>query len=195
VQTSDNQGWRIARIPTRRETKPRAVYGTAILLLLALLLVVALVTLPLVPLIREARNVAQFLSLLTAAHIILLAMGLLLVVPLAWIVTTSARQLRGKGPRVEVEAHCHDRDIQPVVNFTDAGEVHGWTYRLLCEFEVYGRAYEATPEGRQGKAFRIFETPQEVEMYLDTHIGVEGECRLRVDPSDPVEAELVERRT
>jgi hypothetical protein len=194
----DRRGWRIARIEPGAARSRRAAYGLPILLALALLVLGAMGALLLVPLVRQAAAdpAATLIALLTPAHTFLLLLILLFVIPLALGFYGSVRSLLRAGtPRwIIVEAHCLDRDVQPVVNIEEDGEKHhGWSYRLLCEFELEGETVRATPDGHDaagGRGFHRFDTPQAVHAHLDAHVDDAGRCRLQVNAHNPQQTRL-----
>jgi hypothetical protein len=173
-------------------------YGIPVLLALALLALGAMAGVLVVPLARQAAGDpgATVFTLMTPAHAFLGLMILLFAVPLALGLYGMVRRLvRGRGQRwAAVTARCLDRDVQPVVNYdAEGGEEHGWSYRLLCEFELGGDTYRATPDGHdaaEGEGFHLFETPGAAHTFLDAQLDEAGRCRLLVSADDPRRAKL-----
>ncbi len=191
--TEDRQGWRIPRIEPAPEETARQRYAVTLMLLMALLLFGALIGLLLVPLLQQAGPNTPFFSLLSPAHIFVIVLSLLFVIPVAYGLIVSLKELRRKpaGGSTVVDARCLDRDLQPVVNYTADGERHGWSYRLLCTFEFEGETYRATPDGHDGSHYQLFDSPQAAAAYLDEHIAPDGRCRLRIRRQAPRDARLV----
>lgn len=187
----DRQGWRIARIDPRAGENRKATYGVPILLFLALISMGGLLALLVAPLVAQADANTPFLSLLTPAHIFLIVLVLVFATPMAFGLVAAVRRLIRGAQWVEVEAVCIDRDIQPVTNETEEAAEQGWSYRLLCRFELNDATVEATPDGYDGERYRLFATPQAVAAYLDDYVDPDGRARLRVNEWNPLDVRLV----
>jgi len=83
-----------------------------------------------------------------------------------------------------VAAKCLERDVwKDLGDGPDAGKT--WYFRLLCEFELDGRTYRVTPS-----YWRTFATQTGVSNFLKRKISSEGWCLLRVNPANPLQAEI-----
>jgi hypothetical protein len=159
---------------------------------LAIVLMVASVVLVMIPLASAAESFGEFASSITPAHAFLVVLILVFLVPLATVFIMTYRRLIGKErPRwMEVDAVCSDHQLLPVVNYTEEGEVHGWSYRLLCSFEIGDRTYRVTPHGHDGHQFHLFKSQGAAINFLRDYISPEGNCRLLVNEADPQQARL-----
>jgi hypothetical protein len=111
---------------------------------------------------------------------------------LAIVFSLSYRRLTGRErPRwIKVEAVCSDHQLLPVVNYTEEGEVHGWSYRLLCSFDIDGQTHRVTPHGHDGHHFKLFKSQDAAVNFLRDSIGPEGRCKLLVNAGNLQEARL-----
>jgi hypothetical protein len=187
--------WQIDRIDPAQGVNPRTLYGVPALLALALLLVGVLAATLLAPVVAAAGEETPFFSLLTPAHLFMLALGLLCAIPLALGLIATVRRLVTPAPWVEVEALCYRRDIQPVPASAEASAVIGaslgaYSYRLLCRFEHNDQIYEVTPEGLTEPDPRRFDTPQGALEFLKGHLAPDGRTRLWVNARNPLDARL-----
>ena len=93
-----------------------------------------------------------------------------------------------------IPARCTDREIRKRIGGEEnAAKREGWLCRVVCEFDHDGQNYRATPIVRR-KFARVaecdFPSVQEAERFLQDRISPVGDCRLRVNPGNPLEAEL-----
>jgi len=66
--------------------------------------------------------------------------------------------------------------------------------RVVCEFTFAGQVYRVTPKlnwSDVAQSESAFPSEEKAQSFLEKRIGPTGECRLRVNPSNPAEAELI----
>jgi hypothetical protein len=96
--------------------------------------------------------------------------------------------LKNRGGRLEWDiapARCVDRELQKV----PVRGGWGWVWRIVCPYEYLGIPYRVTPE----VYWANFTSEAAAHKFLEARISREGECMLRVDPSNPLRTELLER--
>lgn len=84
---------------------------------------------------------------------------------------------------VQADARCVDREFRQV------RVQHGlnWEARLVCEFQANGKNYRATPAVH----YCSFRTEDALQQYIDERVTPNGQCRLFINPANPLECELV----
>lgn len=84
---------------------------------------------------------------------------------------------------VDVTARCLDQEHRQVLGATTS---RSWEARLLCEFDFGGQSYRATPLVH----YRSFRTEAGLLKYLASRVSADGNCRLHINPANPLECEL-----
>ncbi|MGC9347970.1 MAG: hypothetical protein ACP5JG_07525 [Anaerolineae bacterium] len=192
-RTSGGQSWRSAPIGKEEGGKEKAIAaGTVLLMGLAIVLLVASIVLVMIPLADGADSFGEFAKSITSAHAFLVVLILVFLVPMVIVFAMTYRRLTGRErPRwVEVDAVCSDHQLLPVVNYTEEGEVHGWSYRLLCSFQIGDRTYHVTPHGHDGHQFHLFKSQGAAINFLRNYITSEGKCKLLVNQTNPQQTRL-----
>ncbi len=87
---------------------------------------------------------------------------------------------------------CVDRELQKVwipAGAANAGGHWGWFWRIVCEYEYLGIPYRVTPE----VYWASFYSEEAALKFLEERISPNGECRLHVDPKNPLRTELFDQ--
>jgi hypothetical protein len=90
-----------------------------------------------------------------------------------------------------VSARCTDRELQKKI-YNDGND--GWSWRVVCEINFAGKNYSVTPKvhwSDAGQADAPFWSEEKARHFLAQAIAPDGECKLRVNPDNPLEAELL----
>ncbi|MCX6896949.1 MAG: hypothetical protein NTZ16_15985, partial [Verrucomicrobia bacterium] len=94
-----------------------------------------------------------------------------------------------------ISARCVDRELRKIVSVNNDNSVSvQWAWRVVCEFNYEGRHYRATPKihwSDAGQSESPFWSEEKAKLFLEKSIFLSGECKLRVNPTDPLETELV----
>lgn len=96
-----------------------------------------------------------------------------------------------RGAWLIVPARCMERKLRRVHTATD--EPVSWRWELVCEMSLAGKTYRVAPSVGWSDVFQrdaVFGTEEKAQLYLAEKISPEGECKLRVNPSNPLESEL-----
>lgn len=170
-----NAGWRLTRINPAPEGMPDVFVGHPLVLLLALLFVVAC-----------AGVIARFDWLFFGVIL------LLFIIPLLGGTCYSFyRFFKGTLTKwVKIEATCLDIDIQQATNYIRGHPRVGWSYRILCEFDVDGTHYQATPEGFNGTHWRLFTSQSEVASFLEAKVRKQKAFSLLINRHNPLQCKL-----
>jgi len=90
-----------------------------------------------------------------------------------------------------VSARCTDRELQrKIYNNGD----DGWSWRVVCEINFAGKNYRVTPKvhwSDAGQADAPFWSEEKARQFIAQTITPDGDCKLRVNPDNPLEAELI----
>ena len=100
-----------------------------------------------------------------------------------------AKALRAKWP--VVNARCTDRQLLKKTDHED-GDFRLW--QLVCEVNVDGKQYLIYPKVRWNDATQS-ETPfrdeKKAKQFIEQTFPADGQCKLRVNPVNPLEGELL----
>lgn len=108
----------------------------------------------------------------------------------SWAVCLTALAIKNRLKKknwIFVDAKCLDREVRHL-------KTHGggkWASRVLCEFEHSGVLIQCTPTVH----WSSFRSEAEAHRFLDSRIDIGGGCVLKVNPLNPKEANLSNRRT
>ncbi len=88
----------------------------------------------------------------------------------------------------KVLAQCTDKEWKSILGAPGqkGGVRKVWTFQLLCEFEMDGQRYKVTPG-----YWSTFISEDRLQKFLDKTISPDGKCQLRVNPENPLQAELI----
>lgn len=111
----------------------------------------------------------------------------------AWgsIFINAARAKAKRAAWPVVSARCMDRELQKKI-YNDGND--GWSWRVICEINFAGKDYRVTPKVHWSDAEPAdapFWSEEKARHFLAQAIAPGGECKLRVNPDNPLEAELL----
>jgi protein-S-isoprenylcysteine O-methyltransferase Ste14 len=161
----ENAGWRIEVIPYDDPFKPMTIptNGVAVVGALAFLIGFALLALD------ANRNNSIGLCLAIG--------GLFVALSGIWF---KARNIR-KNWEVAT-ARCVDRELQKI-------RVKGglaWCWRIICEYQYLGKEVRVTPT----VYWSTFTSEDAAVKYLEERVSPSGECKLHINPKNPLQTEL-----
>jgi hypothetical protein len=90
-----------------------------------------------------------------------------------------------------VPAHCTGRQLQKK-RFNDGAD--GWLWQVVCEIYFHEKRYSVSPKihwSDLGRADEPFWSEEMARQFLSQKISPDGKCKLRVNPDNPLEAELL----
>ncbi|MGD0651390.1 MAG: hypothetical protein ABSA97_09685 [Verrucomicrobiia bacterium] len=93
-----------------------------------------------------------------------------------------------------VSARCTERQLQMKAFWSDSGPVDGWLWRVVCEINYGGKHYVVSPRvhwSDSGQVDAPFWSEEKAHQFVSQRISSNGECKLRVNPNNPLEAELL----
>lgn len=167
----ENAGWRIRTIPYDNPSKPMTVESNWIANVGAIGFIVGAVLL--------FRNPGKDTSL----RLGLMVGSLLLAFFGIWFKPRRQR----KNWEIET-ARCVDRELQRFRLPKNGG--WDWIWRIVCEYEFHGEKYRVTPDVHQW----INLSSEEAAMkFIEKNISPDGECKLHVNPKNPLQTELVKQ--
>ncbi len=168
-QLTRSRGWRIALLPFGKPSRPPGAMAFA-LQWAGMVALIALIAGP-VQLVRTG----------DPQYMILFGCG-----AVAAILTSILWERTRKRGWLYVKAACIDREIQRR-EYSDpsAGLSYGWEFRLLCRFKLNGHEYTVTPYYGSN-----FWSQRRIGTFLSKAIGPDGDCVLRVNPANPLEADF-----
>jgi hypothetical protein len=92
-----------------------------------------------------------------------------------------------------VLAHCTERQLQMKAFWSDNGPRYGWLWRVVCEINYGGKHYVVSPMVNWS-AFGLWNTAfwseEKAHRFIAERVSPNGDCKLRVNPNNPLEAEL-----
>jgi hypothetical protein len=85
-----------------------------------------------------------------------------------------------------VPAKCMDRELRRA--YVSRGRTRGWHWysRIVCEFDYNGARVRVTPN----VYWSSFTSEEAAKRFLDQRISPDGDCKLHVNPKNPVQTEL-----
>ena len=110
--------------------------------------------------------------------------GLALMIP-SWLVLMSSIWFKARQDKrgwEVAEGRCLDRELRKVRS--DGGWT--WVWRIFCEYEHLGITYRVTPVIN----WISFFSEKGALRFLEKRISFSGQCRLRVNPKNPLQTEL-----
>jgi hypothetical protein len=103
-----------------------------------------------------------------------------------------AKSKRAAWPKVP--ARCTERQLQKRKYATEGGSTDGWVWRVVCEIDYGGKTQVVSPKvhwSDGGQADTPFWSEKKAQQFIAQRISPQGGCKLRVNPQNPVEAELL----
>jgi hypothetical protein len=107
----------------------------------------------------------------------------------SWALCLAALAIKNrikKSNWIYIDARCIDKEIRKVA----ARKGRTWASRILCEFEHKGAIVQCTPTVH----WSTFHSESAAHQFLNSRIDPSGGCTLRVNPENPKEANLADRR-
>jgi len=92
-----------------------------------------------------------------------------------------------------VSARCIKQTLENRINHEERDV---WFWELLCEMEYKGKTYQVIPHVRWSDASRgpnPFGTEAKARKYIRKIVSQNGQCRIRLNPQDPLESEILPR--
>ena len=178
----ENAGWRIQMISYDDVVKPKAVFNGvattgAIIFIIGFILAFNAVRPGQLP-VRFSINHGKKIGLA------LVIAGLLLALFGIWF---KARRKRKDWELTD--ARCVDRELKKIWltdTRTGAG-FWGWFWRIICEYEYSGKAVRVTPT----VYWSNFTSEPAAMKFLEERISPDGNCKLHINPKNPLQTELV----
>jgi hypothetical protein len=163
----ENAGWRIQMIPYDDSSKPMTVETNWIATVGAIGFLTAFVLL-----FRNPGKDTNLRLEFAVGSLLLAFFGV-------WL------KARRKRKDWEIEsARCVDRELKKV-RLPKGGE--GWYWRIVCEHEFHGEKYRVTPIVQWAN----FMSEEAAMKFIGEKISPDGECKLHINPKNPLQTELV----
>jgi hypothetical protein len=93
-----------------------------------------------------------------------------------------------------VSARCTDQKLRKIAFSSGDGVWDGWRWLLTCEINYAGKNYRVTPRVRWSDASQQeepFRSKKRARRFIAQTITSSGDCKLRVNPKNPLESELL----
>jgi hypothetical protein len=110
------------------------------------------------------------------------------------ILLNAARAKAKKAVWPVVSARCTDQKLRKIAFTSHDGAWDDWRWSLVCEINYAGKNYRVTPKVRWSDATQgetPFRSEAEARQFIAQTITSSGECKLRVNPDNPLESELL----
>ncbi len=85
-----------------------------------------------------------------------------------------------------VPAKCTDRELKSMYLAKSQRRGWHWFWRIVCEFDYNGARNRVTPS----VYWVSFASEEAARQFLDQHVSPAGDCRLHVNPENPLQTEL-----
>jgi hypothetical protein len=86
-----------------------------------------------------------------------------------------------------VTARCVDRELRKIAIMVKGHSTWGWFWRIICEYNYLGKEVRVTPT----VYWSNFTSEEEANKFINSHISPDGECKLHINPKNPLQTELV----
>lgn len=126
------------------------------------------------------------------AGLALLGIGFPILLGSIFLNAQKAKSERSTWP--VVTARCTGRQLEMRAYWSDGGSVDGWLWKVVCEVDYDGSHYVVHPKihwNDTAQTDRPFHNEELAQRFIAERISPNGECRLRVNPANPLDAELV----
>ena len=93
-----------------------------------------------------------------------------------------------------VSARCIKQTLQKHHSY-EGGDF--WLWQLVCETDYAGKKYQVVPKVRwsdAGQAESSFSSEAKAQKFIAKILSGTGECKLRINPDNPLEAEMLALR-
>jgi hypothetical protein len=132
-----------------------------------------------------------FLSYLNLG-IALLIGGALALIASIFLNVSLAKSKRASWPIVA--ANCISRELQKKTFSNGDGSAEGWLWQVICEVNFGGKNYTLSPQVNWSDLSQRndpFWSEEAAARFLSQKIASNGECKLRINPGNPLVAELL----
>jgi hypothetical protein len=122
----------------------------------------------------------------------LVASGFLTLAGAAFFNAAVAKSGRKAWP--VVPAHCTDQQLQKRKTWSEGGALDCWWWHVTCEIDYEGKHYAISPKvhwSDWGQGDAPFWSEEKAQEFISRRISPKGECKVRVNPTNPFEAELL----
>jgi hypothetical protein len=169
-----NAGWRIQMIPYDDSSKPMTPNSTGALAFVQAIGVLGFIAGVVLALYDKTEYKENGLIIAVLSFSIVLV-GF-------WLKSRSDRE----GWDV-ASGRCVDREIRKLWT-QSGGHSSGWiwVWRIICEYDYVGIKYRVTPTVN----WATFSSEEAALKFLEEKISPNGECKLRVNPKNPLQTEL-----
>jgi hypothetical protein len=119
----------------------------------------------------------------------LAAAGLLAVVGSIILNALTAKAKRATWP--VISARCIEQTLQKHHSY-EGGDF--WLWQLVCEMNYAGKKYQVVPKVRwsdAGQSESPFLSEAKAQKFINEIIFTNGACKIRVNPQNPLEAEML----
>lgn len=141
---------------------------------------------------RKASCVLHGHGARNAQHRFFAAGGFLAAVVSMLLNAFTARARRRAWP--VISARCIERQLERKLFANDGGPSEGWVWKVVCEVDYGGKHYVVRPEAHWSDVAQgdcPFWKEEKGRRLLSQRISPNGECKVRVNPANPLEAALV----
>lgn len=93
-----------------------------------------------------------------------------------------------------VPAQCAYQQLQMRKYSSEGGSSDGWLWQVVCEIKYGGKQYAVSPKvhwSDLGQGDAPFWSEAKAREFISRKISPKGECLVRVNPDNPLEAELL----
>jgi hypothetical protein len=93
-----------------------------------------------------------------------------------------------------VAAQCTYQQLQIRQYSGEGGPRDGWLWQVVCEIKYGGKHYTVSPKvhwSDLGQVDAPFWSEAKARQFISRKISPKGECQLRLNPDNPLEAELL----
>ena len=93
-----------------------------------------------------------------------------------------------------VPAQCTHQQLEVRRYSGEGGPSDGWLWQVVCEIRYGGKKYAVSPKvywSDLGQGDAPFWSEAKARQFISRKISPKGECQLRVNPDNPLEAELL----
>jgi hypothetical protein len=93
-----------------------------------------------------------------------------------------------------VPAQCTHQQLEVRQYAGEGGPSDGWLWQVVCEIRYGGKQYAVFPKvhwSDLGQGDAPFWSEAKARQFISRKISPKGECQLRVNPDNPLEAELL----
>ena len=168
-----NAGWRIQMIPYGDSSKPMTPNSDGALAFVQAVGVLGFIA----GLAVIFYDQAKYIEL----GLIIAGLSFLIVSVGFWLKARSERE----GWDV-ASGRCIDREVRKILTMNQGHSGWTWVPRIVCEYNYLGTKYRVTPTVN----WATFALEEAASKFLEGKISPDGDCKLRVNPKNPLQTEL-----